>query len=143
MAQVFACEFCEISKNIFFTEHLWATAPVAYLVMFLFAYFNTNILYSFISFCTLLQSIYFRMFGPKHWITFEKTYLLNCYFTVLALFYINFRFSLWNFHSNKFRDWNFIETLFEVLFYVIPMYGLGYYKFRCSVHPVSLSRVST
>ena len=26
MVQVFSCEFCEISKNIFFTEHLRATA---------------------------------------------------------------------------------------------------------------------
>ena len=26
LAQVFSCEFCEISKNIFFTEHLRATA---------------------------------------------------------------------------------------------------------------------
>ena len=25
VAQVFSCEFCEISKNTFFTEHLWAT----------------------------------------------------------------------------------------------------------------------
>ena len=25
-AKVLSCEFCEISKNIFFTEHLWATA---------------------------------------------------------------------------------------------------------------------
>ena len=24
--QVFSCEFCEISQNTFFTEHLWATA---------------------------------------------------------------------------------------------------------------------
>ena len=23
--QVFSCEFCEISNNIFFTEHLWVT----------------------------------------------------------------------------------------------------------------------
>ena len=23
LAQVFFCEFCEISKNTFFTEHLW------------------------------------------------------------------------------------------------------------------------
>ena len=27
-AQVFSCEFCEISKNTFFTEHLWTTASV-------------------------------------------------------------------------------------------------------------------
>ena len=26
LAQVFSCEFCETSKNTFFTEHLWATA---------------------------------------------------------------------------------------------------------------------
>ena len=28
LAQVFSCEFCEISKNTFPTEHLWATASV-------------------------------------------------------------------------------------------------------------------
>ena len=26
LAQVFSCEFCEISKNIFFAEHIWTTA---------------------------------------------------------------------------------------------------------------------
>ena len=26
LAQVFSCEFCEISKNTFFTEHLWSTS---------------------------------------------------------------------------------------------------------------------
>ena len=26
LAQVFSCEFCEISKNTFITEHLWTTA---------------------------------------------------------------------------------------------------------------------
>ena len=26
LAQVLSCEFCEFFKNIFFTEHLWATA---------------------------------------------------------------------------------------------------------------------
>ena len=26
LAQVFSCEFCEITKNTFFTEHLWTTA---------------------------------------------------------------------------------------------------------------------
>ena len=28
LAQVFSCEFCEISKNTFFTEHLRETASV-------------------------------------------------------------------------------------------------------------------
>ena len=26
LAQIFSYEFCEISKNTYFTEHLWATA---------------------------------------------------------------------------------------------------------------------
>ena len=26
LAQVFSCEFCEISKHTLFTEHLWTTA---------------------------------------------------------------------------------------------------------------------
>ena len=26
LAQVFSCEFCQISKNNFFTEHLWTAA---------------------------------------------------------------------------------------------------------------------
>ena len=29
LAQVFSCEFCEISKNTFFAEHVWATASVS------------------------------------------------------------------------------------------------------------------
>ena len=28
VAQLFSCEFCEISMNIVFTEHLWASASV-------------------------------------------------------------------------------------------------------------------
>ena len=30
VAQVFSYEFCEISKNTFLTEHLWATASVCF-----------------------------------------------------------------------------------------------------------------
>ena len=28
LAQVFSCEFCDIFKKTFFTEHLWATASI-------------------------------------------------------------------------------------------------------------------
>ena len=27
---MFSCEFCKISKNTFFTEHVWATASITY-----------------------------------------------------------------------------------------------------------------
>ena len=33
LAQVFSCEFCEIHKNTFFTEHLWVTASEEHLQM--------------------------------------------------------------------------------------------------------------
>ena len=29
LAQVLSREFCKISVNIFFTEHVWATAPTS------------------------------------------------------------------------------------------------------------------
>ena len=34
MAQVFSCEFCEISKNTLFTEHLRMTASIFYKMWF-------------------------------------------------------------------------------------------------------------
>ena len=33
LVEVFSCEFCEISKNIFFPEHLRATASVMKIMM--------------------------------------------------------------------------------------------------------------
>ena len=35
LTQVFSCEFCEISKNTFFTEHLWTTASNCRLTEFI------------------------------------------------------------------------------------------------------------
>ena len=31
LAQMFSCEFCEIFKNTFFTEHLWTTASECFM----------------------------------------------------------------------------------------------------------------
>ena len=36
LAQVFFCEFCEITKDIFFTEQLWANASVFIIPVFIF-----------------------------------------------------------------------------------------------------------
>ena len=36
LAQVFFCEFCEITKNIFLTEQLWANASVFIIPVFIF-----------------------------------------------------------------------------------------------------------
>ena len=36
LAQVFSCEFCKISKNTFFIEHLWTTASELANIHFLY-----------------------------------------------------------------------------------------------------------
>ena len=42
MAQVFSCEFCEISNNTFFTEHLWIPASVKRMFTLKFLYDESN-----------------------------------------------------------------------------------------------------
>ena len=46
LAQVFSCDFFEISKSTFFTEHLWTTASVAFLNQWLFSIFPSKIYFS-------------------------------------------------------------------------------------------------
>ena len=42
LAQVFSCEFCEISKNTFFTEHVWATASIKSVCMSVMLHIQRN-----------------------------------------------------------------------------------------------------
>ena len=39
LAVVFSCEFCKNFKSTFFTEHLWTTASVLFLILFLILLF--------------------------------------------------------------------------------------------------------
>ena len=43
LAQVFSCEFCEISKNTFFTEHVWATASIKSVCMSVMLHIYRNL----------------------------------------------------------------------------------------------------
>ena len=45
LVQVLSCKFCEISKNAFLTEHLWATASVIQVKTFVIHYFFLQWLY--------------------------------------------------------------------------------------------------
>ena len=45
LALVFSCEFCEISKNTFFTEHLWATVSVSFFKFASVLFVNTFIIF--------------------------------------------------------------------------------------------------
>ena len=38
LARAFSCEFCEISKNTFFTEQLWATTSILSITSTIFTY---------------------------------------------------------------------------------------------------------
>ena len=68
---MFSCEFCEISKNNFFTEHLWATTstritsltasvlilcvPIGYVCDYLYKSFQEMWLKKFFSFYSLFK----------------------------------------------------------------------------------------
>ena len=54
LAQVFSCEFCEVSKNTFFTEHLWATASAHYKAQ-IFDYIEWRMQASMISPTTIVK----------------------------------------------------------------------------------------
>ena len=43
-AQVFFCEFCKISMNTFFTEHVWVTASQQWIMLetLFFSHFNAG-----------------------------------------------------------------------------------------------------
>ena len=65
LATVFSCEFCEIFKNTFFTEHLWTTASKGYfgnelwklIANYLLSPSNNNECIPFCLFCLLLNCI--------------------------------------------------------------------------------------
>ena len=44
LAQVFSSEFCEISKNIFFTEHLWTTASETIILIVTMDHFVSSLI---------------------------------------------------------------------------------------------------
>ena len=56
--QVFSCEFFEISKNIFFTEQLWATASAGLIHW-------------------KLPSLF--LIHPENWVNFEKNFNFWCF----------------------------------------------------------------
>ena len=47
LTQAFFCEFCKISKNTFFTEHLWTTATGKVYCCLFFSY-DTNHVKNFV-----------------------------------------------------------------------------------------------
>ena len=75
LAQVFSCEFCEISKNTFFTEHIWVTASgsskylVAHFLNWVLPFFSLTISMNFpVIFITVGLFIYiFNLFMNLNW----------------------------------------------------------------------------
>ena len=124
-------------------------------VLFLFAYFNTNILKStlfvFLILDGLLQPICFRMFCSKRskWFLLKtRTYLLSFWFHCVDIFYIEFRFCETFTVINSVIKILLIKTLYKFraikcwFTLYLHVYVLGYYKFKCFVYPASLSCVS-
>ena len=71
LAQVFSCEFCEISENIFFREHLWATASEV--VHFSFTYLLLTPIYFHLECKILVKSATWKR--RRYWV--ENYKLIN------------------------------------------------------------------
>ena len=65
LAQVFSCEFCEISKNIFFSEYLWATASGLPIYASVYCSFTVNM--------RPLFRMHWEQMGLAIWIKDDKT----------------------------------------------------------------------
>ena len=81
LAPVFSCEFCEISKNTFFTEHLWVTPSEAsgelFRSEFLVKYCLENT-YGLQVFSEVKSRIYFVL--THYWPVFPDIQkLVNCF----------------------------------------------------------------
>ena len=62
LALVFFCEFCEISKNIFFTEHLWTTASEKCFELLTLSKCFTSLAVFITTFCLYLFCLYLHLF---------------------------------------------------------------------------------
>ena len=62
-AQVFSCEFCEISKITFFTEHFW------WLLLFLCTFRFARFLHWFLLFCFKLELIIHNIFHEYYFLS--------------------------------------------------------------------------
>ena len=97
LVQAFSCEFSEISKNTFSTEHLRTTASVAICFYYIFVYLKRQKY----SFADVLQNRCFWKFRKFH----RRALVLESLFTTLLKRDSNTDVFLWNL-------WNFKNTFF-------------------------------
>ena len=64
---MFSCEFCEISKNIFFTQHLWVTASVFFQNLRQSSFSHTNLSLCLDNHC--MKSVQIRSY---FWLVFSR-----------------------------------------------------------------------
>ena len=71
---MFSCEFCEISKNTFFTEHLWVTASILIIIVIII---GVIIIFYLFELFEVIQTNWFpcskKLIQEKLW----STYSLN------------------------------------------------------------------
>ena len=101
LAQMFSCEFCEISKSTCFTEHLWATASgyhfrvpctnrLRYYPKLLRSWKDQNISKNYGKYIYTHAYLEFRTHSLSQWLYHKK---------------------LWNFHSNCTLQWSIKGSL--------------------------------
>ena len=79
LAQVFSCEFFEICKSTFLTEHLWATASVNKIITFEVISTLRQLLSNFIKQEVLAQILFFDRCEIFQKSFFYRTLLSSCF----------------------------------------------------------------
>ena len=123
LAQVFSCKFCEISKNTFFTEHLWKTASENLTLQAHHRSTYTGLLLKFKMFTSLSYKIslikYLIRWGYTVKYSFQSI-SWNVYFMIVSLpkLPINVHdilfeafHEIWEFWKSIFRIFSFVKDL--------------------------------
>ena len=128
LAQVFSCEFCEISKSTFFTEHAWTTAS------------EKNVLFGiklsppyppafrfFKNFIILSQAKYFlKVFMCYVLAVYKKRmviFFISVYFAFLSCFaFIKSVFNFLQFYGALWLVFNHLSKNLTILVLCIPIF---------------------
>ena len=114
LALLFSCEFCEISKNTFFTEHLWTSASISESIkvfLCLSIYFKLSKLITFnssletnIFLNTIIFIKYHHLYSSCNASFNNSLFLIFCYDCIVKIIAVAFIFNI------DFFDIHFIYT---------------------------------
>ena len=110
LAQTFSCEFCEISKNTFFTKPLWATACILYISKWRYIHIVSEAFIKTFYIPTFIESFFEKFMLYFVYLNAMKVRFikLQTNFTITVIWQTGtwsqytFIFTVWSLESSKF-----------------------------------------